>query len=808
IIYGSPFGLAADGNHLVTQETLGHSLFPNGNFSWSLASGDFNQDGRDELAVSVPNMTVGGHLEAGAVHVLWGAAKALSTAGSRYIHQDSPGMKDQAEAEDKFGASLTSGDFNGDGKADLAVGIPFEDIGNKEDAGAAQILYGHAENGFGNNVFICRDGFETGEDILGASAAGDMFGYSLTAGDFNKDGAEDLSLGIPGDDAGGPDSGAVHVLYGTFLGLTWFNEQLITESKLLPSGGALPGQPGAGNNFGWSVAAADTNGDGFKELLAGAPGTDLPAKPDAGAFLLIPGSAAGLTGTGALRVHQDGGKKETGDKNYAVDGEAAAGARFGSCLVGGGDFNADGEEDTVAGNPFRDNGDDTDCGAALIIHGSAAYGLTYQTDVEWFTKVRHRVMGLVTDLAREEAGGKGAGRLFGHNEFLDATHVASSTKTMTLLLAVEAIEAGLATLDDLVTVSELAGTTGGSKLGTYDAEGKEELDGEGKEQPFIQPGDVMPLRLLLAAMMNNSCNRSSVAIGQHIAEKVKGNQHEFINMMNQRAADLGLAESVFGHPAGGWVTRPQDLVTLLREGVRHPLFVQFSSLEFYGDQPEEVLCGTDIMENAKCNGPFPQMMSMGLYPGRLAWKGGNGGLWYNSDQALNVPARPSAAWCTTSRVATARRLDRTLAVGLQQTGDGAGDVQNMLDYGYRRLFTPDARGAREFPEAGGKVGPEGPVRVKTFAIDAWEGAMAVTAVIDDHEELRINVWSLDFNSRQVIPAGHASQTCHLLPGAAWREPALVDLAPVPSQEAVSDLISANLTGERLELKIWRVGQNP
>ena len=53
-------------------------------------------------------------------------------------------------------------------------------------------------------------------------------------------------------------------------------------------------------------------------------------------------------------------------------------------------------------------------------------------------------------------------------------------------------------------------------------------------------------------------------------------------------------------------------MTLLREGVKHPLFVQFSSLEQYGDeQPLEILCGMDALEAAKCNGPFPQFMSMG-----------------------------------------------------------------------------------------------------------------------------------------------------------------------------------------------------
>ena len=60
------------------------------------------------------------------------------------------------------------------------------------------------------------------------------------------------------------------------------------------------------------------------------------------------------------------------------------------------------------------------------------------------------------------------------------------------------------------------------------------------------------------------------------------------------------SDSVFGHRAGGWISHIQDTSTRQREGVKHPLFVQLSSFETGGDDPEELLCGTDIKGDRKC----------------------------------------------------------------------------------------------------------------------------------------------------------------------------------------------------------------
>jgi hypothetical protein len=72
------------------------------------------------------------------------------------------------------------------------------------------------------------------------------------------------------------------------------------------------------------------------------------------------------------------------------------------------------------------------------------------------------------------------------------------------------------------------------------------------------------------------------------------------------------------------------------------------------------------MGDPKCNNPFGNINNLAGYPGRLAWKGGNGGGWWGAGDANNVPTRPAGIpWCTRSQVGIAERASRTLAMALQ-----------------------------------------------------------------------------------------------------------------------------------------------
>jgi hypothetical protein len=110
-------------------------------------------------------------------------------------------------------AQALQADFNNDGADDLAVGVPGEDVGSAEDAGAVNVLYGVAGTGLNGN------GSQQFTQPVSAVEAGDQFGSVLASGDFNNDGFADLAVGAPTEDVGNvPDAGAVSVLYGSSAG--------------------------------------------------------------------------------------------------------------------------------------------------------------------------------------------------------------------------------------------------------------------------------------------------------------------------------------------------------------------------------------------------------------------------------------------------------------------------------------------------------------------------------------------------------------------------------------------------------------
>ena len=82
--------------------------------------------------------------DAGAVNVLLGAAVGLTSTGNQFFDQNSPGVSDSAETNDGFATALAAGDFDNDGRADLAVGVPAEDIGAIVDSGVVHVLPGSA----------------------------------------------------------------------------------------------------------------------------------------------------------------------------------------------------------------------------------------------------------------------------------------------------------------------------------------------------------------------------------------------------------------------------------------------------------------------------------------------------------------------------------------------------------------------------------------------------------------------------------------------------------------------------------------
>ncbi|MEU8539302.1 FG-GAP and VCBS repeat-containing protein [Streptomyces sp. NPDC048717] len=185
-----------------------------------------------------------------------------------------------------FGIAL--GDFDKDGYGDLAVGRSAEPFG--KESGYVVVQYGGAT---GPNT--TRKPVKLSQDtagVPGTSEDGDLFGYSLAAGDVNGDGYADLAVGAPGEDLGSSrDAGAVTVLLGRAGGLSGTGSKAYDQNKP-----GIGGNVERDDNFGNELRMADYNRDGRADLMVE---TDDWVGNKLGMVHLLKGSASGITGTGS-----------------------------------------------------------------------------------------------------------------------------------------------------------------------------------------------------------------------------------------------------------------------------------------------------------------------------------------------------------------------------------------------------------------------------------------------------------------------------------------------------------------------------
>jgi hypothetical protein len=366
VIYGSSAGLTATGDQFWTQDATGTDPSePFDDFGSSVATGDFDGDGFTDLAIGAPFEDVGAIDNAGAVNVLYGSPVGLADDGAQFWTQDSAGVVDVAEPFDNFGTSLAAGDFNGDGRSDLGIGEPFEDVGAIGDAGAVNVLYGSSAG-----LTATGDQFWTqaSTGVAGTAEPDDEFGWSMAAANFGKSSQADLAVGVPFEDLGtAANAGVVNVLYGSSAGLTATGNQFWTQS----STGILDSAEGD-DVFGWALAAANFGKGAQADLAVGVPGESLGATVGAGGVNVLYGSSSGLTATGDQFWTQN---------STGVLGSSEPDDRFGFSVVGA-NFGKSSQADLAVGVPFEAVGATDFAGAVNVLYGSSS-GLTATGDQFW-----------------------------------------------------------------------------------------------------------------------------------------------------------------------------------------------------------------------------------------------------------------------------------------------------------------------------------------------------------------------------------------------------------------------------------------
>jgi D-alanyl-D-alanine carboxypeptidase len=360
----------------------------------------------------------------------------------------------------------------------------------------------------------------------------------------------------------------------------------------------------------------------------------------------------------------------------------------------------------------------------------------------------------------------------------ERTAMASTTKLMTLDVALHAVDDGVVGVDDPVTVDAFAASIDGSPCPPSCNSVMTDINGVELEE-----GEVVRLETLFRGMMYPSGNDAAWAIAYYVANAYGDDVNsdgvidgkDFVEMMNQHAVDLGLTDTHFTS-ANGWddpdhYTTARELSMIIDHGL--------DAHQHYGE-----VIGFQGTYTDTSHGPAPNQTKTyqwtwgSSYPG---WEGAKGGSTTNCNGGPN-------GYCVSQ---SARRIGRRVVVSCMQCV-GGGLSTTMFDYGFAQIFHPDPRGSSASVGAADR-----------HDTVCWSSSRCASAVLPASGDVKVVSWEPDVDASTVSVLDQESLPGSALPpknGKGNGPSGDVAIARLPS----GAIVVANRKGASAELSRWSI----